>query len=267
MNTYASQTYSSWNPFVISTQDDIAINWFWLQNEFIRTFSREENKKIDLVSFQNPVSDWSWFLWNYKRWNIIPLSIRIKWDNVSDFQERLDNVRKEIFIENSILDMKINWEIRRCVVNCTSSPKIEKHYNITFITLNIIFESLEPNFYAINRESRAYLNKTASFNEEITNNWWDISFPIFYFQFKTWLSSVESVEVEMWENTITIEETISDNDIIIVNWETKSITLNWSEIDYLWEIPFLWLSQNIVLFTISWTFEVDINVLNKIYYV
>jgi len=268
MKIYNKSTYWSWKALNTSSQEDIAINGYWLQNTYIKTSSKNEWKIIDILSFNHPLNNWRWFLSNYKRGVTIDLQITIKWDNITDFNNRLSEFRKQIFIENSILDIKINWEVRRIIVNCKSAPKTEKHYNITFMKFDVSFESLEPNFYAISRDSRAYLNKTTSFNEEITNLWWDESDLLFYLQFKTWLTWVNTTTITIWSDSITINNNINDNDIIFINWETKSVTLNWIEIDYDWTFPKLqasWL--NIVNFIINGTFEVDINVLNKIYYV
>ena len=88
-----------------------------------------------------------------------------------------------------------------------------------------------------------------------------------YFQFQTWLSWVTSVAFQINDSPITVNETINDNDVLIIDGENKTVQINWVDVDYDGIFPFLWITQNIVTFTIPWTFEVDINVLNKIVYV
>ena len=266
-NAYATQSFWGWSPLLTAAQDDIAINWFWLQNENITSVFQSENNIIDFEKYNFPKSNGRGFLWYYKRWKKILLKCTISWSDPVDFQSRLDEFRKQIFTQQSFLDIRVNWTIRRIKVNCISAPKILNHYNITFLNIDVTFETLDAFFYELSLQTSSFLNKTSSFNEEITNQWSDEVFPQVYFQFKTWLSWVNTVWLQINDSLITINESISDNDILIIDWENKTVTINWVNKDYTWIFPILWNSQNIINFTINWTFEVDINVLNKIVYV
>lgn len=266
-NSYASKSFWSWTTLSTASQEDIAINGFWLQNSNIITSFISEDNIIDFENFNFPKSNGRGFLWYYKRWKNITLNTTIKASSKEEFQDLLDELRKQIFKSESLLDIRVNWVIRRIKVNCVSSPKILNHYNITFLKLSINFETLEPFFYELSLQTNTFLNKTANFNEEITNQWTDEVFPTTYFQFKTWLSWVNSVQLKINDSTITVNETINDNDILIIDWEDKTVKLNWVDVDYNWVFPFLWITQNILTFTIAGTWSADINVLNKIIYV
>ena len=267
MISYASTAYASWSALAATLQDDIAINWFWLQNENIITSFVWEQTNIDLQTFNIPTEDGKGFLGYYKRGKNITLKLTIKESTTALFQTRLDNLRRELFKEESLLDIKVNGTIRRIKVNCVSAPKILEHYNITFIQMEIAFQTLESFFYEIWKQSSIFQSKTASFDEDITNQGTDITFPVVYIQFKTWLSSVTSTAFTINSNTLTISETINDNDVIIIDWEEKTVTINWTEVDYSGVFPFMWTTLNAFNFTINGTWEADFTVLNKINYV
>lgn len=267
MKAFNSLIYWSWEALITSIQDDIVYNWFWLKNEYISSSFLWEVNQIDLRSFDNPLSNWRGLLWYYKRGKTLTLDITIRWIDIDDFQTRLDNLRGALFQWENNLDIKVNWVIRRIKALCTSSPKELNHYNITFLKTSITFEALEPFFYTLNYQTSSFLNKTSSFDEEVTNQWNAEAETIISYFFKTWISWTDEIEVQIWDNTIIINETISDNDFLKIDWETKTVKLNDVEVDYDWTFPFLSKGSNIVNFSINGTFETDINILNKKYYV
>ena len=267
MNSYNSEVYWGWEALISASQDNIVINWFWLQNEYVTTSIIEEDNIIDFTSFDFPKNNGRWLLWYYWRWKRIRLKINIRWDDATDFNNRLDEFRKSIFQSEVNLDIKVNWVVRRIKATCVSSPKVLDFFNITFLNLEVEFETLEPYFYELSYQTSAFLNKTTDFNEEIFNNWTTWADILIYFLFKTWLTWVNDISVTIWSKTINITETIDDNDVLLINWETKEVLLNWSIVDYNWEFPVLEVNSNIINFEINWTYDVDINVLNKVLYV
>ena len=267
MNLYATQTYWTWEPLATATQDDIVINWFSLQNKYIITSYTWEWDLIDFTHFNHPKSNWRWLLWYYQRWKKINLRMTIRWDNKSDFLKRLDDLRKNLFKKEVFLDIKNDWVIRRIKVNCLSAPKNFEHYNITFLKVEVQLETLEPFFYEIWKQTTTYSWKTAWFSEFIVNKWNAESEPKIYMNFKTWITWTNNIQVTIWNKTLTISETIPDNWALVIDSEAKTVKLNDNIVDELWEFPVLETDWNIITFTINWTFEVDINIINKIRYV
>lgn len=267
MFTFNTETYTSWNPLSIWEQDDIAINGFWLQNEYIITSFLWEQNNIDFTNFDLPKTNGRGLLWYYERGKKIDLKIIVKWVDKYDFQDRLDELRKNLFIPESRLDVKYNWTIRRIKVNCLSAPKNIEHYNNTFLQLDLSFETLEPFFYDINYQTSSFLNRTANFNEEITNLWTAISETKIFLAFKTWISWVNNIIITFWDKVMTLNETITDNDVIIINWEDKTVQINWIDVDYNWVFTPLEINSNIINFTINGVYNCDINVLNKVNYI
>lgn len=267
MFTYGQTLYASWSPLVAASQDDIVINGFWLQNEYICTSYNFEWNIMDFTHFKYPKNNWRGLLWYFNRWKKINFKIHLRWDNVSDFQSRLDNLRKYLFQPEVNLDIKIDWKVRRIKANCISAPKKINHYNITFLPIDIQLETLEPFFYELSNQTSSFLWKTSSFDEYIYNNWTAVSDPRIYFAFKTWISWTDNISINIWDRTIIINQSISDNDVLVVDCEKKTVKLNDVKVDYDGLFPELNIDWNAISFTINWTFDVDINVLNKVNYV
>lgn len=267
MKKYWSESYASWNALLSSIQDDIVYNNFWLQNSKYIISAINEDNNIDFDSFEFPLTNWRWFLWYFQRWKKISFDLLIKWSTNEELNNNIDELRKAIFQPNKNLDIKTNWVVRRIKATCLSNPKSINHYNITFLKTKLDFETLEPFFYKLNYQTNSFLDKTENFTEEITNQWTSEALPIFFITFKNSIVWTNSIEVEIWENSIIINQTINTWDTLIINWETKEVKYNWTIIDYDWVFPYLWVNWNSINFIINWTFTIDIILLNKIYYV
>lgn len=265
-NTLNTITLWSWTAPVSATLDDISINNFWLQNSNITVSNIQDDTITAISKFDNPQINGRWFLSNFKRGRNITMQVTISWSSKSDFLTRLDNFRKEIYKEESVLSwLKADWEYRKIKVNCISNPKVFNNYNITFLTLNLTFESLEPFWYKESYQSKNITGKTANFSEEITNQWIAVTDPNIYVIFNT--ATVSAFSIALWNDTITITETITDWDIVYINWKEKTVTLNWTEIDYSWIFPTMWISSNFFNYTITGTFSLDTIILNRKNYV
>jgi hypothetical protein len=83
--------------------------------------------------------------------------------------KNLDSFRKACFTKNATLDWKRDGVIRRIKVNCTSNPQVFEHYNVNFARFNVTFTSFDPFWYKIDYQSTSISGKSATFQEEITN--------------------------------------------------------------------------------------------------
>jgi len=267
INSYNKTAFWGWQPLWITLQDDIAVNGFWLQNEYISTRKIYEKNKLDSSSFEFPRRDWKWLLWYYKRWKTINLDITIRWDNEQDFRDRIDELRKNIFQEEVHLDWRVNWVIRRIKVICNWNPLTFNNYNITFLKTSISFETMEPFWYNIGYQSQSFIWKSSSFLSTLENDWTDVTDPLVTLLFKTSLSWVDEIKFNIWENEIILNETINDEDVVEINSETKEVFINSIIKDYDWVFPEMVVWTSVIEFTINWTFECDIIIINRKNYV
>lgn len=267
INTYNSTSFWSWQPLGITLQDDIAINGFWLQNEYFFTHKISESNKMDISTFDTPRRDGKGLLWYYKRGKAITLDLTIRGDNEQDFRDKLDQLRKNIFQEEIYLDWRINGIIRRIKVICNWHPLVFQNYNISFIRTTIKFITVEPFWYNIGYQSQSFIWKTASFFSTLENDGTDVTDPLVSLLFKTGLSGVDTISFNIWDDTVTLNETINDNDVVEINGETKEILINSVIKDYSGVFPEMVVWTSVVDFAINWTFTVDIIIINRKNYV
>ena len=266
MTTYNSKTYASWNALPWIIWDRFIIGWYNIHNLWLKTWIFVIDKydwfKTSLRWFDFPNDDWKGYISNYFRWRSIKLKVLVRWENETEFNKKLDEVRKFVAKNQVYLEEKVNDSYRRIMVNIISCPIDKKYYNVTFLEFTIEFTALEPFWYDRDNTTISFLSVTSNLQEEITNEWTADIYPKINLGF-TSASWTENVSVKIWDTEISINETIQNNDILIFDCLNKSVLLNNTEIDYNWTFPKMEVWTNIINFTIDWTFEADINILYK----
>ena len=259
---------SGWQIVPLSVDDDIVINWIWVQNSYYIVSSYNIDEQVDLQNYNTPLTDGRWFTSNYKRWYTVSMTITVIWIDELDFQDKLDNLRKNIFQKQINIDFKINWVTRRIIWDCISSPLSYEHYNITVLPIQVQFKTTSPYFFLLNPQSVTHTNKTSSFNDNVDNEWTAPSLPTFTFVFSSSGTAwVNQIKTKILDNEIIVNETINNNDTLIINWEDKTVKLNNVEKDYDWVFPVLDIWNNVITYTINGTYNVDITMTNPINYV
>jgi phage-related protein len=69
---------------------------------------------------------------------------------------------------------------------------------------------------------------------------------------------VTSFALNIWSDTITITNTFSASDVLVIDCEDKTVKLNWIAIDYSGVFPILEVGVNSYTITINWTKNFDI---------
>lgn len=258
------QAINTWLAPTEALFEDIQIWALWLKNNNFNVFALSDNIDTELNKFPIPQNNGRGFLSYFKRWRNIGLSLTVKWATQNEFIANMDRLRAECFKPENTLYYKKDKR-RQIKVTCTSFPKNYEHFNITFMKVDINFEALEPFWYEDTKQSTSIPTRTASYIEEITNQGTDVSQPIIYLVMESW--SITATELEVWENTLIINNTLISWDVLIINSEDLTITLNWVLIDYDWTFPEMKKGANFFNFTFVWTFEIKTLILNKINYV
>jgi len=250
------------------TQDVIVFDWFWLCNSIFASQTNDYRNvaDIDLQTYIAPNIDWWWVLWKFYQEKDINFKIAIKASSKAELNEKIDELKYRTSKTEWLLEITIDWVTRmlKATVTSLTFPRI-KYNDTTIWDIDIVFKTLEPNFYLKNNVGLLYENITSDTNEEITNNWTAKTSPKFYFLFKTWIATLTSTAITVWWFTITVSETISDNDVLIIDGEGKEVTLNWTVVDYDWLFPELGVWSNPINFVFSWaaTYDVDISTIYK----
>lgn len=263
-----SITINEWIVPFGTVQDLVVFNWFGLCNS---TYCVQMNNyrniaDIDLQTFIAPQTDWWGVLGKFYQQKTISFVMAIKAATKSELNEKIDILKYETSKTEWLLEITVDWVVRvaKATVTDLTFPRI-KSGDTTIWDINIAFKTVEPHFYLKKAVGVSYTNITNDLNEEITNNGTAKTNPIFYFLFKTWIATLSSVAITVWGFTITVAETITDTDVLIINWEDKEVMLNSVVVDYTGVFPELAVWSNPINFVFSpWaTFDVDISTIYK----
>ena len=246
--------------------DSISFNNFWLQNSNIVTswenFWLRNSSRRDINILSSPQIDWEILNSAFFRGRNITIEWFLVVENNIDLDDLIDDFKLKLSPKNKLLKWKVNWITRQILATMENIQFWAK--NCIIIPYTITFKSQES-FWSneIQQSLPIWIVSSSPRTEQVNNNW-QSSFPYILLGFSTWLSSVTSINIISNWIWITINESISDNDILIIDWREKCVKLNDVEIDFDGIFPILENGSNTLIFTINWTFSVDISLVYKL---
>lgn len=266
---YNEATYNSMVDFLETTlDDDIIFNWLWLQNLNISTSFKDDDNlpNIDLSKFQNPIVD-GWGVLK-RRYTSKQITLRgyLKSEDGELLNNLIDLFKQKTSVVEGYLDIKVNWYYRRTKATVVSSNVFAReHYNINVVPFEIIFETLEPFFY--NRLEETILENWITWNHSTEFRYFGTapSQPRVYLVFTTaW--GADEITFKLNDRELTVQNSINNGDILLYDSLTKSVFINWVEVDYLWAFPQIQYWDNLFEFEVNWTPNYDITILYQTNY-
>jgi len=262
--TYNESVYNWATAFIAgASNDDIIFNWLWMQNaNIVTSFKNDDNlPTIELTRFQNPVIDGGWLLARRYTNKQITLRWTIKASTGEELNNLIDVLKQKTSATEWFLDIKINWIYRRTKATVVSNNLFErKHFNISYVPFEITFETLDPFFY--NREDATLTDTWITWNHstEFAYFWSAPSQPRVYLIFTTATWTDEMIFTLNWKK-LTVSRDMNDGDILLFDSITKTVKVNWTEIDYAWSFPIIQYGDNLFDFQINGTPLLDITIL------
>lgn len=237
-------------------QWDIVYNDYNLQNWsiIISSTSFDNWNSISSDTYSNPLTDLWWELNYFFREKIVRFTWSIKADTAELFNNKIDEFKKILWQNNKNLDIKVNWTIRRAKASCINLNSMfeRKHYNITWMPFVLEFRVVAGFFKELTKQSQGFIWLTAWFIEEITNRGSIRTNPTLNILINSTTWSDEIV-FWIWEDEITINESLNDSDIILIDCEEKTVKINNIEVDYTGVFPILEVWVNSYTIAINWT--------------
>lgn len=246
--TYNSIPFNVWPaPLWALVSDFYSFDWYGLCNANIKVL-RSDIKDIPNIDFQTynaPRVDWWGILAKFYDKKEINMTLWLKAASNSALLTAIDELKYRLSTTWGIFKMNYNGVFRQLSATVTSMkfPPIKSNDFVAW-PIEIVMESLEPHFYDSTKETKTIASITWDTQEEITNTGTVESYPIIYLLFGTGIVGLTSLDLEMGWYTISITETITDSDILIIDSENKSVTLNGTDIDYDWPLPVLEVGTN-----------------------
>lgn len=250
-----------WNDFYTR----IWTNPFWI---WILRGNFYDLNNIDVSSFNSSLADW-WWVYNKKYWNKqVRFTLFLQWENHEDLINRLDELKSRLQWVEKDFDILINEEYRtyKATITNITVPRFSKNDNfIEWIEVDMLITS--PHWEIKQEKVNFNWDVVDDYQALVLNSWTYDSFPRMLFIFKNSWNAITKIQIESkWIletniNSIIISETISNNDILEVNYKTKQVLLNWAEVPFNWVMTPMIPWYNTFDFTFTWTVNTDITIL------
>lgn len=188
----------------------------------------------------------------------------MKADTVEELEAAIVTFKASILRANK--NLKYNMEDGTTLIttaSCTGLKVDREYYHLTFVPVTITFIVLDPFLYAQSSEETQFLSKSASFSSILDYTTWSVEAePLIYIYFGTGLVGVTTVALTIGDTTLTVTETIADNDVLLIDCKGKDVKINdvWGN-DYSGTFPNLEIGGNTFALTINGTWTADIYVL------
>lgn len=197
---------------------------------------------------------------SFTRENSFQVTWYIRAESWEDLNIKKDELKALLSEQNKFLQVNFWGNIRRAKAYVTGMENIfsEEHYNITFVPFQITFNILEWYWEDVALSNYSYPNLTTTLIEEILNNSTFLETrPVINVVFNA-VSSTDTFTFSVWDTEITINTTFGVNDVLIIDSDTRDVTLNGSSIDFDWVFPILWKGNNSFTASSNGTYDITL---------
>jgi len=252
-------------PPVSEGLDIISFNGYGLQNGSIITggenfwFRNIAQRDISLI--RKPQSDGDILNSAFFGGRNIRIVGALKSDTKQNLDDLIDDFKLNLSPVNKKLRRVVNWKARE--INATMQNLTFGEKDNIYIPYELTFQSQDAFWRNEEEQSFSRIINTSPKTEQITNLWQEV-FPSIIMGFGVWLSGVNTISIKNKGVGITISQSISDGDILVVDGREKFVKLNNTEIDFDGIFPLLETGVNSVVFEINGTFSVNMLMVYKL---
>lgn len=226
-------------------------NW---KNVRVVSSNHDDIGTMDFDTYKTPLQDWGWVLWKYYRKKTIDLVLSIKADTPEEFNDLIDEIKYQTSQTEWTLKITINWKTREWKATCTSLKFNRNNYNLTWIwNVALTFTCVNPHSQERDPLTTNFIWKSWTFQSSIIYEWKAETYPKLYLTMDSGSSAWMMFELNWF--VIQINETLTAWDVIVFDWETKSVFVNNVEVVYTWPFTPLTYWENIYSITNDWTFS------------
>lgn len=219
--------------------DDLEFNGYSLQDSdhvssVIEAFSTPSR---ELVTFKIPRGDGGGWNGDYFRERRVKVSGIIEKVSNALLETEIDTFKQKMCASQANLDLKVNGEVRRIVATLEDPESMFKRregYHISFTPYDMTFLALEPMWHSVDYETETYEDialLTYPDEVEVTGSYKAQPVIIVILQAAT---SITAIAFENNTNGDAIEVTraFAAGDVLVIDSEEKSVTVNGTEVDY-----------------------------------
>lgn len=229
-----------------AVQDDIEFNeyslmsYFWWTNLWIAVqwANLFDLNNIDIAQFVSEQIDGGSIEQKKYGNRALSLSLFIQASSYSDLIDRIEDLKKNTRWIEWDLDIRVNWQMRtyKATVSSLVFPRFSSLDDfLEWIEMQLIITS--PHWML--KDPTINSSVLTWDNEKILLNIWTYeAYPRIIFSFKSTWNALTWIDISMkkaWETTsfvVSIAETITNDDVLILDYWTKIVTLNGNEINF-----------------------------------
>lgn len=255
----------SWSRLLWMQTWTFSFNWRNLDNwNSVRVISSNHDDlwSIDFQTYNTPLQDWWWVLWKYYRSKTITIVLSVSAWNAFWLNALIDEIKYETSKTEWILKIIINDVVRERTATCTSLKFNRQSFNVDRCgNVVLTFSCVNPHSHLVDRDSISFDSLTWTYLTSLMYEWKAESFPTLYIEVDSWSSSWMSFTLNWY--TIAITTSLTAWDIIIFDWEKKSVFVNNVEVAYTWPFTPLNYGENVYAITNSWTYTWTLSYFTK----
>lgn len=216
---------------------DIAYGEFVLhqtENIYIREINTPDAPSSNITSFNIPNANWSVLLDRWFNARSVQMQGTIRTSDAPSLYNFIDAMKASLFVDNQFLQLTFWGTKRRARAYLSNTGAIfnNNHYNINFIQFTLEFIVTDPFRQDIVPVNNLYDDiSTLAFSESIQYAGSAQSEPIISIIVNT-ATAITWLTIEMRDKTITITEDIQAWDLINIDMESKTVTINWQPLFY-----------------------------------
>ena len=216
----------------------------------------EHSITVDIEDYEAPFVDWGGII-NKKYGNKrISLSLYIEWEDYDDLILRIDTLKAQTQKVEGNLYIKVRgkWRVYTATVSDINVPSLKASHNfiewvvqVTFLVTSGVWKEKDL--------TSEVIQVTWVSEKIIPNKGTYEAFPLISISCANTWNSITGINInirrlwEVWGFDIYINETITNNDLIIFDYRTKMVTLNWNEIQFFNPMTPLPVGNNVVAIT------------------
>ena len=243
-----------------------------LYGTLIQTWGDEHSFSADIEAYVSSLVDGGGIISKKYGNKIISFSLFIQGENHDDLILRIDELKRRTQGIEANLDIKVRGKYRTytATLSSLSVPSISAQRNyiegvrIAFLITSWTWKELEntSEVVLVTWETEKIIDNKGSYE----------AFPVFSISCQNSWNAMTKINInirklgELWGNDVYIEETITNNDLIIFDYQRAIVTLNSNEIQFYNPMTPLDTWNNVITITPTWTANLEFSIsYNKTY--
>lgn len=208
---------------------------------------------VQFDTYNTPLQDWWWVLWKYYRQKTIQFTLSVDGWSEQWLNDLIDEIKYQTSKTEWQLRIIINWVVREWTATCTSLKFNRNNYNVNRVwNVVLSFACINPHSHLEEPEAENIVAQTWTYQSSLIYSWRAETYPKLYITMDSWSSTWMSFSLNWYE--IAITTSLTANDIIIFDGDTKKVTVNDVEVAYTGPFTPLNYGENIYEVTNSWTY-------------